>query len=247
MAERDVSGTEPDLKVRPGAVGVNVDDDPLGIADTAGALTEAQNFLRLNDAGGLRKRGGLTQFVDTGANAILALINVALVPAPLTNPDTGGEVDEGDPMYCKVYKSASQTITNNSLTTATFNTEDFDVGELFDSGVSTSRITIPAGGDGLWLFVATGSWEGRNAAGGRTGVYIYKNGTTRIAIAEETPDSAAGDGNLGTSYQTSCFDLAVAGDYYEMKVQQNSGGDLDLLGAAEDLASFAAARLRSTV
>lgn len=244
MAERDVSGTEPDLKVRPGALGVNVDDDPVG--RPAGALLSSQNFLRLNDQGGLRKRGGLELFVDTGANAILALVNVALVPAPLTDPNTGDPVDEGNPMYCKLYNAGNESIANNTLTTVDFDSEDFDVGDLHDS-VNPSRITIPAGGDGLWLFVATGSWDGRNAAGGRTGVYVYKNGTIRIAIAEETPDAASGDGNLGTTYSAVCFDLAVAGDYYEMKVQQNSGGALNLLGAAEDLASFAAARLRATV
>lgn len=245
MADRDVSSTEPDLKVRPGALGVNVDDDPVG--RPAGALLSSQNLLRLNTQGGLRKRGGLESFVDTGANAILALLNVALVPAPLTDPETGIEVGEGDPMYCKLYKSANQAINNASLTTVTFDSEDFDVGNLHDTAVNNSRITIPAGGAGLWLFVATCSWGGRNAAGGRTGAYVYKNGTTRIAIAEETPDAASGDGNLGTTFSAVCFDLAVAGDYYEMQVRQDSGGSLNLLGASEDLASFAAARLRSTV
>jgi hypothetical protein len=41
--------------------------------------------------------------------------------------------------------------------------------------------------------------------------------------------------------------LAVAGDYFEMQVQQNTGGAFNLLGIASDLSSFAAFRIRSTV
>jgi hypothetical protein len=78
-------------------------------------------------------------------------------------------------------------------------------------------------------------------------VYIYKNGSQRLAIQEETPDASSGDGNLGTTFQVSAFDIAVPGDYYEMHVQQNSGGALNLLGGAVDASTFAAARLRVTV
>jgi hypothetical protein len=243
MADRDISRTEPDLKARP--QGVNVDDDPIGLPD--GALRSAQNFLRLNDQGGIRKRAGLELFVDIGAVGVIGLINVALVPPPLTDPDTGVEQPEGDPMYARLYKSGNAAIANNTLTLVTFDTEDFDVGALHDGGVNPSRLTIPADGDGLWALTCQASWQGRNATGGRTGCYIYKNGVTRVGIAEETPDLGAGDGNLGTSYSAFALQLAVAGDYFEMQVQQNSGGALNLLGIAADLTSFAAFRIRATV
>lgn len=243
MAERDVSGTEPDRKVRPGSTGVDVDNDPLGMAD--GALVASQNFLRLNDAGGLRKRGGLNLFVDLGADAIVAMLNVALANPPMLNPDTGVPTSEGTAMYARAYKSANVAITNNTLTTVAFDLEDFDVGGLHDLAVNNSRFTVPADGAGLWMFVAQVSWNGRAAVGGRAGAYIYKNNLTRVGIAEETPDAATGDGNLGTSFSVLAVATAIVGDYFEMKVQQNSGGALNLLGIASDLTSMAAFRLRT--
>lgn len=226
-----------------GGKGVNVVASPVHLEP--GALVYAQNAQKslLGEQGGIQKRFGHDLLKDTGTGPVLAIVNVALVPAPLTDPTTGGEIDPGDEMRAKVYKSASQVIANNTLTDVTWDSEDFDLGGLHSTSSNTERITVPTGGDGIWLLVATGSWEGRNAVGGRTAVQIFKNGTTRIGIAEETPDAASGDGNLGTTYSAVAIVPLVAGDYVNVKVQQNSGGDLDLLGGAVDLASFTACRI----
>jgi hypothetical protein len=228
-----------------GAKGLNVVATPIHLED--GALVLAQNAQKstTGEAGGIGKRMGQELFKDTGASAVIAFLNVALLPDPLTDPDTGTDYELGDenPMRCKLYKSASQVILNNTLTALTYDSEEFDVGALHSNVTLNSRITVPTGGDGIWIVVATASWEGRGATGGRTGSYIYKNGGTRIAIAEETPPVATGDGNLGTTY--SCISILplTAGDYLEHFVQQNSGTDLDALGAAVDLCSFSAVRL----
>lgn len=230
-----------------GAKGVNVVASPIHLAD--GALVFAQNAAKSlsGEAGGLVKRPGIDRLLDLGANPVLALFNVALRPAAAKNPDTGVDYAPGDPMYVKVYKSANEATATGTIETVLFDSEDFDVGDLHDDVSNTERLTVPAGGDGIYFFIATASWQGRNASGGRVGVYVYKNGTsTRVGIQEETPDAASGDGNLGTTISCVGFINLVAGDYLLMRVRQDSGGALNLLGASADLSSFGMVRLFDT-
>lgn len=229
-----------------GQGGVNAVDSPIHLKD--GTLTFAQNVQKTlaREGGGISKRNGQDVLADVGAGPVLAILNVGLVPPPLLDPTTGSEVDPGDEMRCRATKSANQSISNNTLTTVTFDLEDFDLGNLHDTVTDNSKFTVPTGGDGIYLVVAQASWQGRNAAGGRLGAYVYKNGSTRIGIAEETPDAASGDGNLGTSFSAVAAVNLVAGDYIEMKVQNNSGGALNLLGAAIDLTSLFICRLFAT-
>lgn len=227
-----------------GRKGVNVVVSPIHLED--GALTFAQNVQKslLGEAGGLEKRFGHELLKDVGTAGVLALMNVALRPTAPINPDTGEEIDPGDPMYVKVFKSANEATVTATIETVTFDQEDFDVGDLHDDVTNTDRLTVPPGGDGIYFFIATASWQGRNAAGGRVGAYVYKNGTsTRVGIQEETADGAAGDGNLGTTISCVGFINLVAGDYLIMRVRQDSGGALNLLGATADLTSFGMVRL----
>lgn len=231
-----------------GAKGVNVVTSPVHLAD--GALTFAQNVSKslTGEAGGLMKRLGHESLVDLGASAILSLFNVALRPAPAANPETGEPYVPGDAMYVKVYKSGNEATVTATIETLEFDSEDFDVGDFHDLVTNPDRLTVPSGGDGIYFFVATASWGGRAAVGGRVGAYVYKNGTsTRVGIQEETADGAAGDGNLGTTISCVGFINLVAGDYLIMRVRQDSGGALNILGATPDLTSFGMVRLFSTV
>lgn len=227
-----------------GAKGVNVVASPIHLED--GALVLGQNVMKnvLGESGGIAKRFGHDLLKDTGAGAVLSLMNVALRPSPATHPTTGNPIVPGDPMYVKAFKSSNEATVTAVMETVTFDSEDFDVGGFHDTAVNPERFTVPAGGDGLYLFVATASWAGRAAVGGRTAVHVFKNGiATRVGIAEETPDGATGDGNLGTTYSATGFINMVAGDYLVMRVQQNSGGAMNLLGASGDLTSFGMCRL----
>lgn len=227
-----------------GAKGVNVVASPLHLED--GSLVLGQNVMKnvLGEAGGIAKRYGQELLKDTGAAAVLMLMNVALRPAPSTNPTTGDPIVPGAAMYCKAFKSANEATVTAVMETVTFDSEDFDIGGFHDTAVNPERFTVPAGGDGIYLFVATCSWGGRAAVGGRTAAHVFKNGiVTRVGIAEETPDAAVGDANLGTTYSAVGFINMVAGDYLVMRVMQNSGGALNLLGASTDLTSFGMVRL----
>jgi hypothetical protein len=226
-----------------GKGGVHLTGSPLHIPD--GSLILAQNVQKTlaREGGGISKRSGHDILADVGTGPVLSIHNVALVPPPLIDPGTGSEVDPGDELRARAYKTANQSIPNNTLTTVTFDVESFDVGDLHDNVTTNSRFIVPTGGDGIYLVIAQSSWTGRAGSGGRLGAYVYKNGTTRLGIAEETPDGATGDGNLGTSFSAVAGVALVAGDYIEMKVQQNTGGAFDLLGIAEDLTSLFIARL----
>lgn len=227
-----------------GKKGVNVVVSPIHLED--GALVFAQNVQKslLGEAGGLEKRFGHELLKDVGTLGVLALMNVALRPSTPTNPDTGVEIEAGDPMYVKVFKSGNEATVTATIETLTFDSEDFDVGNFHDLVTNTDRLTVPAGGDGIYFFIATASWGARGASGGRVGAYVYKNGaSTRVGIQEETADAASGDGALGTTISCVGFINLVAGDYLIMRARQDSGGNLNLLGATADLTSFGMVRL----
>lgn len=53
---------------------------------------------------------------------------------------------------CRVTQSTAQTTwTTNTFTNITFGAEDFDWGNLFNSGSSTTKLTLGAAALGLWL------------------------------------------------------------------------------------------------
>ena len=132
---------------------------------------------------------------------------------------------------CRVYKAGetNQTISNNTTTAITFDAEDFDTDAFHDNSTNTSRITIPSGKGGKYLFTASGHWDD-NATGDRQ-MYLRKNGTTSPNIPSYQRWSS--DGYVGVVF-ASVFEL-VATDYIELIVFQNSGGNLVLLGSSTNL------------
>jgi hypothetical protein len=122
-----------------------------------------------------------------------------------------------------VYKSAAQTISTATATYLTFPNELYDTNAFHDNSTNNSRLTVPSGKAGKYLLSANTAWR-NNATGQRT-MYIYKNGTTLLNAVTIPGVSASIDVYATTSYVA---DLAV-GDYVEMQVYQNSGGNLDVL------------------
>lgn len=219
-----------------GRHGVNVTKSPLHIHDAE--LTNAQNAeVRAESAlSGLVKRAGMSDF-STMSGAVLGLQSVGLAPVFLDSevPET---VETN--MRCRIYKSAHQEIANGVLTVLTFDLEDYDVGGLHDNAVNPERITIPPGGDGLYLIGAQYSLE--TSASGRKSVQLHKNGTDRFGISEVMGD----DGGLALSLQCWAVINLVAGDYVVTQVRQDSGGPLDAFGIAQDLCSMTCIRLLGT-
>lgn len=134
---------------------------------------------------------------------------------------------------CYLYKSGTQSIATATLTAITFDTES-DVGGCHEGVTNPSRITVPAGHGGMWVFSGVLGYAA-NATGIR-GALLRKNGATVMSVYGPN----LGSGN-GAAVPFSCVHIVVAGDYFEIVAYQDSGGNLNVLSA--DSTIFSAARV----
>lgn len=78
---------------------------------------------------------------------------------------------------CSAYHSTTQAFAASTPAVFNLNSEDIDVGSMHDTATNTSRITIPTGGDGLYLVVAQTNFTQDSGTDGEMQVFIRKNGT----------------------------------------------------------------------
>jgi len=123
---------------------------------------------------------------------------------------------------CSLYKSGAQTISNETYTEITFDSEFFDTDSFHSTVTNTGRITVPAGKAGKYLVTALAVF-GSNDTGRRI-VTIRKNGTDQSYTVTD-----ADTGQFTTVQQTLILDAAVS-DYFTFAVWQNSGGNLNIIG-----------------
>jgi hypothetical protein len=134
----------------------------------------------------------------------------------------------------RVYNSVDVVIGNNAVTAVTFNSERWDEGALHSTSSTTSRLTAPI--TGLYQIHAH-----IRLAANSTGVreaHLRVNGTTFIDYRNEPTPSATQPTifGLGTQYRL------LAGDYVEVTVYQNSGGNLNVTAAGNSSPEFAMCR-----
>jgi hypothetical protein len=123
---------------------------------------------------------------------------------------------------CALTKSASQSAADSTYTAITFDGETFDTDSFHDNVTNNTRITIPAGKGGKYLFVATID-NAANATGIRQAGF-WKNGS--IAKAQVALSAAsAGETKINVSF---IIDM-VATDYMEVRAYQNSGASRNIL------------------
>lgn len=127
------------------------------------------------------------------------------------------------PAEARVFRSVTQAIPTSTWTTIAFDQEDRDTKSMHAAGV----FTVPTGGAGRYLFLATLGWSA-DAAGNR-GTRIFVNGATN---KNRTFFPNAGSGNFATSVVSDIVDLAD-GDTVEIQGWQSSGADLNTI-AGED-------------
>jgi hypothetical protein len=113
----------------------------------------------------------------------------------------------------------AQTTSNNTALTVDFTSESWDTDAFHDNSVNPSRITIPSGKGGKYLFTAFCLWE-PNATGRRI-LRITKNGTTAVALSFIAPSN-----NYAGNEISQVIEVAAA-DYFTLAIVQNSGGSLD--------------------
>lgn len=145
----------------------------------------------------------------------------------------------GQPTCARVYRTSIQTLTSDTWTGVGFEVEDFDVGAMVDLGAQASRITIPTGEAGKYLVTGLVQFAADGTQTGLRVIAIHKNGTS---IQEGIRANGLGTDNSNIPV-TAILDLA-AGDYLELFVLQNSGGNLNINGDANGVfINFAAHRL----
>ena len=142
-----------------------------------------------------------------------------------------------DPNVCaRINRSSNQSISNVTWTAVSFNSEDFDIGGMADTGAQPTRLTIPAGEGGKYLFTAIVHFAA--AAGGQRKMELKLNGTTVLS-----------EGVRFTGDATTVSGLAIvdiqnvsAGDYLEIMIYHDQGAPVNLLGGGSSI-HFSAHRL----
>ena len=127
---------------------------------------------------------------------------------------------------CNIYRTTgNQTISDSTATAIDFNAESFDTDTFHDNVTNPSRVTIPAGKGGKYLFTAWANFVG-NGTGYRN-MDLFINGTTLTGSSSGgwKPDAVGYTmGNIAVILNL------VATDYVEVFVTQTSGGNLALVG-----------------
>lgn len=129
--------------------------------------------------------------------------------------------------FAHVGRVATQSISNNTQTALSFDTENYDNAAIYTSGTPT-RITVPGAGNKLAAISAYASF-----ATGSTGIrriMIFKNGgsTSTLGGVITQPANSATSAELAFTFQLPC----VGGDYFEVIVQHTQGTALNVTGAA---------------
>jgi hypothetical protein len=125
---------------------------------------------------------------------------------------------------CSLYASANISLANDASPILTWDSENFDTDTFHSTVTNTSRITIPSGKGGKYLLIASIPFA-HNATGYRLGGFI-KNGVNNLYANQVANLSAT----IGPFLNFSTIVEAVATDYFEVQVNQTSGGSLNFLG-----------------
>lgn len=157
-----------------------------------------------------------------------ATADVAEIPAAgqicvLQRPASGNLIfDRIDPRFsnavgAKLYiTSGTYTVAHNTITAIPFTAESIDTTALHSTSSNTTRITIPSGYTGIWMF--GGAVYAGDPTGFAVSLYIYKNSiATGTAIASKSVAAGVVD------FVVTIDNAAAAGDYYELCVYQATG------------------------
>lgn len=129
------------------------------------------------------------------------------------------KVHIGNNPSAQVGHNVPQSIANGTPTVLALNTEVFDNDTMHDNTTSNSRFTCNT--DGKYFVEASVAW-GANTTGQRF-LSIFKNGGQVIRQVSAVPDIG------GQCQMQVCALLNLSiGDYVEIRINQSSGGSLDV-------------------
>ena len=125
---------------------------------------------------------------------------------------------------CSLYASANIALGNDASPILTWDSEVFDTDAFHSTATNTSRITIPSGKGGKYLLIASVGFAA-DSDGYRLGGFL-KNGLNNLYATQVANLSAT----IAPIINFSTIVEAVATDYFEVQVNQTSGGNLNFLG-----------------
>ena len=119
-----------------------------------------------------------------------------------------------------VYLSGDQTISTNTTTKVTFDSEYYDT----DSAFASNKFTVPSGEGGTYNFnalIKTQSVSDQKALQ----VILYKNGSELDGQQTRHKDYMSASSTEELHVPFSYTDVASADDYYELYVNHNHGSN----------------------
>jgi hypothetical protein len=205
--------------------------DFLVAQNTSGGATNSYKWLRVNSTGGL-------EIINSAYTAtLLTLTDAGALSVGSTMSSTGFNVNNKQAVNGPAFRAfiaSGQTITSGSQQKVTFGSETFDT----NSNFASSRFTPTV--EGYYQLNATVRISGTSGTG-EIMITIWKNGSE---YARGTNESGTEQGAGWYSMQVS--DLAYAngtGDYFEIYIQQSSGGNRDTT-AGTNISYFSGAMVR---
>lgn len=151
-------------------------------------------------------------------------IQAAITFSPASGNDainiTAGQLESSSQFGTRLELTSSQSINTGTLTALANWGESFDRGGCHEGVTNPSRITVPTGGAGIWLFIAGIEW----AAGGgaRREIGLRFNGAGLMAYHQVTQIATV------ITWLTVATIYSVAdADYMEAVVFQDSGAGLN--------------------
>ena len=172
---------------------------------------------------------------DTAARLPVGADDATLVPDASTATGLAWQIQPA----ARVYNDAAIDPAPGGWVTLTFNTERFDTDAMHSTSTNTGRLTVPTGGDGLYLIGGNLELDSGGGAGGSDkGIRILLNGTTPIAVNFNEMLSTGVD----TVIAISTVYALTAKDYVELQVYTE--GDVNVLADGNFSPEFYAIWLR---
>ena len=126
-----------------------------------------------------------------------------------------------------VYHSTTQTVANNTIVYPAFNSENFDTDGFHSTTTNNSRLTVPTGKAGYYFMFYNAPLEA-NSTGYRSVGFEINRAGTELGFTTFGNLSAT----VGPQYVSFGVAYLADGDYVEVSIYQNSGGNLTLYGGA---------------
>ena len=149
------------------------------------------------------------------------------IPAGVTIANAGTATGFGEantPAFAVQGTDEQSSVSNNTYTKVTFNSELKDTDSAFD--LSTERFTVPSGKAGLYTLKYSCQNSQKEAANKVYQIVLYKNGSlAEGTLVRQNPTTT---GNYDIFLNGSASLVLAASDYVEVFYYQNSSGSVNL-------------------